>query len=897
MNYCGSTAIHSLVAGCLLPSLIHAESPLSSFSTGGHTVYHVKSGTVEKSGARVVISAAYDGSVLCQRPSGELVWKADTDGAFPFDLCVKDLDGDGRDEVLVASADGALRVFDPDGKKLWSFARTAPLFQVCVASQKDGSCVVMTGGEDQTIHVLSTDGKLRKDIPLGVPIRHLRAGDILGDKRDVVAVATTTGALAGKLTISLFDPVDMKQIWSRTDLGAYAPNSGRRFFSMVTVDLDHDGKQEIVCSGSWGDHGKIYAYDSQGDLLFAKSDPRVPNVPYRMNLLVPVKLPNDECIIGQFANILIVYNLDGTCREVVTGPYAYANAGFDPATRTLYLGSSIAGGDAVHALHLDQAGWQQAFADAKPVGRLAEIIDNMGELRGQIAQFKAPLYQPKPRIADILLMDEYHNRTPEQLRRTEFEDRKLNFVSHLTFGQKHEEGALWCHHRSAFSTYDMTADELVAEVRKWEARKRYFALQTSHTTAFHMSLDTMKRVIEAAPEYLWGFELSEPGEQLDEMEANVVDQIVIPLAEECLKHGRKKILLRTKNIFWNGNVYREPWHDLLMNPRYRGIFIPCLEETNSRTQESSLAGRIGLWQTGMFDRWACRAETDNSCFDRMWEWSSQQVFSHHLRNLVSCAALGSDVYFNGIHQGPFSADLETQLFPFYDMLEKGIVQIPERSQLASLSPLAIGMRIPPDPSYIWHGTNGHRETFPTDEHPPLVFDRLDCYWGGAPLADYDFSSYAFGVKRRMCNFLPTTPFGMVAIIPDDAPAAMRSRFSRKISTDGRYFYDEDGKAHGPAEYQPVVEAALKQAADQMPIRVEGTAHYAASWLDAKHLRVTLIDPGYLDPAARDVAIVLQSEGWTVCRDILRAEDLPISEQRIALRIPAGTMRIVDLTRD
>jgi hypothetical protein len=46
-----------------------------------------------------------------------------------------------------------------------------------------------------------------------------------------------------------------------------------------------------------------------------------------------------------------------------------------------------------------------------------------------------------------------------------------------------------------------------------------------------------------------------------------------------------------------------------------------------------------------------------------------------------------------------------------------------------------------------------------------------------------------------------------------------------------------------------------------------------------------------------VEIVLQQEGWTRCHDILGNEDLPIHKRSISLRIPMGTLRIVDLIQE
>ena len=168
---------------------------------------------------------------------------------------------------------------------------------------------------------------------------------------------------------------------------------------------------------------------------------------------------------------------------------------------------------------------------------------------------------------------------------------------------------------------------------------------------------------------------------------------------------------------------------------------------------------------------------------------------------------------------------------------------------------------------------------------------------GLPSAEYDFSRYAFGTERRMCNFLPLTPYGMITMVPDAQLTGINVRYKQKISTDGRFFYDESGKSHDPAEFRPVVEAAMRDASARLPVLVKGPAHWSVARLDANHLRVTLIDPGYLDPDDRDVEILLQQEGWTRCLDILGNKDLPINKRSISLRIPMGTLRIVDLMRE
>jgi hypothetical protein len=269
------------------------------------------------------------------------------------------------------------------------------------------------------------------------------------------------------------------------------------------------------------------------------------------------------------------------------------------------------------------------------------------------------------------------------------------------------------------------------------------------------------------------------------------------------------------------------------------------------------------------------------------------VINHHLRHLVSRASLGSDVFFNSIHQGPFSNELYKQLVPFYDMLEKGIIHIPEKDELLSVPDVCIGMRSPPSEEYIRHGVNGHSYRYPEDTQPQMAFDRLDCYWAGSPLLPHDFSNFGLGLDRRMCNYLPTAPYGLVPVLPDDFDIK-GTRFNTKISTDGQCFYDAGGKQVAAATYRPIVEQLLKESAGRLPVRVSGDAHWSVVRLDTTHVRVTLIDSGYLDPADREADIILQHLNGTQCTDILSGETVPVTDGRIHVKVPMGTLRIVDV---
>ena len=126
----------------------------------------------------------------------------------------------------------------------------------------------------------------------------------------------------------------------------------------------------------------------------------------------------------------------------------------------------------------------------------------------------------------------------------------------------------------------------------------------------------------------------------------------------------------------------------------------------------------------------------------------------------------------------------------------------------------------------------------------------------------------------MLNFLPSTPFGMVGIVPHDIGAKTLPRLKDTIFTDGRSFY-EGGRAISPVDYKREALARLEQAAARLPIRVKGDVAWSVVRLDPRHVRVTLIDAGYVNPADRSAEIVLQHLDATRCTNILSGESLPI----------------------
>src|SRR5690606_26676769 len=135
---------------------------------------------------------------------------------------------------------------------------------------------------------------------------------------------------------------------------------------------------------------------------------------------------------------------------------------------------------------------------------------------------------------------------------------------------------------------------------------------------------------------------------------------------------------------------------------------------------------------------------------------------HHLRAMALHAVLGADIFLVSL-----VSNMYEDFMVFAKMLEKGILRIPQRENLLSVSNVCLGMRPPADKFYA-HAENSHRFIDYCGEDDPMVFDRLEWYWGGAPLGEDDFCRFGFGSESRMLHYLPRMPHGFVASVPADA---------------------------------------------------------------------------------------------------------------------------------
>ncbi|RMF87221.1 MAG: hypothetical protein D6741_20820, partial [Planctomycetota bacterium] len=445
--------------------------------------------------------------------------------------------------------------------------------------------------------------------------------------------------------------------------------------------------------------------------------------------------------------------------------------------------------------------------------------------------------------------------------------------------------------------YTATSDEIYAKLTSALAGYPGIAFWGGHgNDPYQVSLPTLRRVLEASGEKLVVViypELEDPSDEF----AYVLNDLLYPLAETAQK-THDKIYIRTKHFFWETAIYHPMWSRLLSG-EFSDVFVPSMEETTDKTQELSVAARLGVWTAGCTDDWGARCARDNPSFDRMRQFSHQMLPNHFLRNQVFTIAYGAR-YMNNV------AVDQDYMSVLWELIAKGILYVPKRGEIVSFSPVRLGM-IEPDPDFEDQGNNVKWTTFFDPEYERqnrFVFERTNGSWPAAPLTEWDFSRIAAGAWERRQNFLPSYPHGLVLIGPHGDTFDRRLRenlhplyrdIMQEFVTDGRWYYTPDGKKQPPQTYYRTVEQAIKTAAEKLPLTVEGQVAWVAAVSAPHHIRLTVIDGGYLNPNDRQARVTFHAVTPVEVRDLVSGETISTTERTVTIDVPCGLFRFFDVT--
>ncbi|VGO20480.1 Lambda-carrageenase [Pontiella sulfatireligans] len=902
-------------------------TPLTSLDTG-FTIQKLRTAKVGTN--TLIIGSSYEGAVLGMEYDGTVLWTNELSGFMNHDVWCDDITGDGSDEILLANADGSVYCLNAAGMLQWQFkpnngGHLPPMYAVCVVHDA-GTPYVVCGPYDMSIYYLDSTGSLAKEIDSATYSKERPWGDDRpragyahnanflrpipqSDGSENLAVLGTCNHMQAKGSIYRFHAFDDLPFSTNSTPGLDMAGDFR------ICDPDGDGTNEVLIGTSGLNSQSASRFDLASETSQVYPLTAIGDAGYRVTQVETIP---DGAGFQYFmicgTHIVLRSSLDTNVVatvEKIAGKYSYNDLWKDPANGKLLLASAQSGGSCIHIVDPRHADWKTDFANLNPPGKIQTILDNTAQVWTNLAGFSKPAWERDPvevvltsanpthpvamdiqasYDSPVFLNYYWDNHVQDPLDW----DRDNVLSSNPTYRDK----------RDGRKSYTWAQAQILADIEpELDDGGTGLAMWGGHgNDPYYYSPETLRKIIDLGNGDKTVLIWPEMNGSSVEFEM-VMDHLFYPLAEYA-RTNNANIYVRNKNIFWQGAVYLPAWQRM-RDGDFSDIFISGLEETSDKTQDMSIVGRMGLWASGAMDNWGMRCSRDNPSFDRQRQHSYQRLPNHFLRNMVYNLAGGATTL-NVTYVEEDYMSLAWQL------VAQGALYVPKREEIVSFSPVHLSMT-DPDEHYLDDGENNKWTTFYNrtfEETNSFVFSRMNGTWPAAPNTEWDFSRYAAGVKDRRQNFLPPYKNGLVLVTPPQegvfantnaARGAMTSHLHpmyknilQEFITDGHHYYSSTGTQLPPASnYYHTIEAAITNSASQLPLTVSGDVAWVCSQTSSNHLRLTLIDSGYLNPKARTATVAFNTVTPTTITDVLDGTSYSPAST-VQIDVPLGLFRFIDI---
>ncbi|WP_152286522.1 PQQ-binding-like beta-propeller repeat protein [Flavicella marina] len=920
---------------CILSStsiVAQKNKYISSIETG-KTITKVVLAKQKKD--KFIIASSYDGAILATDYKGEIYWKKElSDGIINHEILAEDITGDKVDEILIVNGRGELICLDIQGNLVWKFKQNdVPFISLCVIHEKGWkNPYIVVGGNDLNIYYVSTEGKLLHEIPSSSYKTKLRPNKKWMDDGTLTYNVHSVNFLRALPQKDGSDILLLDGIVSNTDkkreLFQFKPNALKPFTSSLLdwgpigdsrVRKIDDSEENYMLFGFSGIkpnyHLGVYNPQTKKNKSISLNaiKPKI-QFGYRVTQTELVTIDGQELffvLLGERV-YLVPKSLNVSKSELIEGKFSYNDMCYDTKEQKIILASVQSGGSQIHIIDLNHKKWKKEFKNFVPEGNISSILKKSERIQKLVSIYKKPNWEkeqetlimmspPKDKFlsqASIAKMSAYDN---------------LKFMGYQFMKESHEwdrsgiESNTLRTQRDNRKSYSASETTVVNKLSKGYNQNGLVAWGGHGVDPFMYGTETIKKVIDKGDGkmsvWIWPELTILHKKTFDE----ALDKLFYPLAEYGATHNAK-LFLRSKHVFWQSYIYKKEWSRFLSG-EFADTFVPALEETLDQTQDLSVAGRLGLWTSGVANDWGSRAVRDNASFMRNRQFSHQNLPNHFLRNSIYHMSYGAKYINNFTVQSAYTDYMSL----VWDLAGKGVIYIPKRNEILSFSPVHLSM-LEPDERYVREG-NSMNATIRYDKnfHPqnPFVFNRLSSDWSGAEVPEYDFSKFASGVKDRRLNFLPSYPNGMVLITPPQTGSFVQQNATRgrmedylhpfykgklkEYFTDGRYYYSADGKErYNAAEYYVKVKNDIEEASKLLPITVKGNVAWVVSQSDAKHLRLTIIDNGYINPKDRVAEIQFNGLKVKTIIDLITKETFKLKNGQAQINVSAGMFRFIDV---
>jgi hypothetical protein len=859
------------------------------------------------------VCGCYDGGIRAvDVESGRLRWERQLNG-FPFTLSAAPTPSSEEPAIVAGDAGGHAWCFSITGEVLADVDTGYPVYGATLVGNGDRP-VLVAGGTGESLKCFNFEGALVAEYPVERHAHRLATADIDGDGEDELVLLD----YRNDLVILKWDDGRLGEVYRKTltvpdeMINWENPRGLLHVMGLDVRDVDGDGRAEIIVGDDFHNRQVVALLDGRGEIRWI-TDPLSPYADhdrwYELYAATFVRGTEDGRVFSVSGGLIRVYSADGTMLHS-----AESRTGFSdilPAGRRLLLGSCPNGDTRLTVLSLEEEIEPQIeriplpAVAAESVARSRVIVSNEsshGSEKGTQDEYWFNLHNLiRPRGNEIgELKDELE--TAAELTGAH----RVRFITSMGFVEdsppEAPDGAEFNTRRYQIDALHGTrsVSDIVAKAREIEAMGVPTIIRVGHSCMPLITLDTARRILDAAPTAVVGFGSAE--DEQPEYVADYVREYLGPLADICREAGGKRLFWKNKNVWWMSMPSRPAVARELFASERAGTFIACTEDSNSRTPELNLMARFGLFLSGGIPDFQVSAHADLYSYNRFHQWEYPKSGHPYLRLLVAQTALGGRFFrasgpFLYRRKGTLSATrfAEESLIPFIKLMERGTVSPPAADSLRWVSP--VGLRVhEPSEDWLSDGHNGHaseRSTVPSSMKQAVIPNN-GCVWGMSPTPEWAIQRSMFAKERQFGLFAPPLPYGAVPFYP--APLdRIAPQTSAVFETDGIDLWRNGPKLRG-LEARSALEAELTAGAAGLPFRLSGDPVFCSATGDSP-MRIYMVDPGWLDPATREVEISFQgSTDAAELVDLIDDTRIRIRDGRANVTIDRGGFRILEARR-
>lgn len=872
----------------LIVSLISLITSAQNFTTEGNAIRHTISASVK--GKSVLYIGELDGSVSSYTLDGKKLWRFATDNpAVLFEIEASDVNNDGNDDLITANANGSIYCYDSSGKALWQFSSDHKVrFSEIAVVKNNGKVQIFAGGNDYMLYELDAKGQLVSQTKIEGVVRKLEAGNFINENKQSLFLMTYVHDKFRWEFMGFLDAESKDVIKSVGIKEKHLKNLRNAMVTDITVsDLNNDNKDDVLFFADISFVPFMMALDSDFNVLaeFKATRKELQRYGHAQGTF----LPSRNEIMFQHGGLLFVLDnkgdLIGQSGEQY-GSMVYSDFAFEPKTNKLLAAGEVDGGNAIYFYDLNNKDWWKT--EHKRQGRMAEVQKNINTLYGQILNFKLPEYQKKSQKEWVMITPKVVDSKVSKLKGGD-----VKFVIQKSPKESTERSHLVAImgdialKKDKRGKYQDSREAIIQIARDYEAQGQPFTFWAGHgNDPFYIQIETLEKILEVAPNTCYGFVYAEMDNVDDPRVVYFVKEYMPRLAKAIRKNNKAKLYFRYKNMFWAATSHLPLWKELFFSGKYNDILAPASEDTSNRTQDLNLAGRVGMLKGGYVDDFAMRLVDDNPTSWRPLSPGGQNSVSPYLRQGVLMGAYGSR--YGIIFDNKFIED--PGLNVLFALMKSGVLPIVEKENIQSIGSWHLIKEV--DESLVHVVDNHHKINQYKKDDPNAVFSVAQMHWAGTNIPSYDFSNVGLGVKYRWLNYMPEMPHGMIPIAPIESQSQLE-KLNIPYSVSNAKVGIAGGKSIPAKEFGETISVTADKGEKALPILVKG-----ASWslikIDDNHSRLILIDPGYIAPQEREATVIFQNIKPNSVIDILSNESLKFEDRTMHVKVPAGSIRFIDI---